>query len=319
MDIDRAIGLLVGLAFGDVYGLDYEYWWPRPRELWLDVKDLDFGCYDECDKKCCYSDDTEMAIILAESILSQQGFKEDNFAKLLSQKACRNYRARFYGYSTKKVIAAIRSGIPWYEASRIPFNGLGSYGNGAAIRVAPIAIFAKDISEVEKLSKRQAIVTHRHSLAIEGSILIALAQRFVLEGIPPSLLIDKLLSYRTWLPEFKKRLEVVEQLLDSLPPIVAKTLGNTSASHESTVTAIYIFIKSQGDALKALAYSISVGGDVDSIAAMALSLVGAYKGYKAFPQDLLNRIENIDYIINLAKELYLLHILNKLKGSSSRY
>ena len=60
-----------------------------------------------------------------------------------------------------------------FQPASEQFNGSGSYGNGAAMRVHPVGLFGKDIGEVEEFAKKQARLTHAHSGGIMGSILQA--------------------------------------------------------------------------------------------------------------------------------------------------
>mgnify|MGYP005630127449 CR=1 FL=1 len=277
----------------------------EPSSKWLNPGDVCFDCYMGCDGKCCYSDDTEMTVLLMESMLECNGFNEDCFADKLRHEASIHDFRRGYGYTMSIVVSMLRKGIDWKKASKQIFNGQGSYGNGAAIRVAPIAIVAKDVSEVIEFARRQATITHSHPLGVEGAILIALAQYLVLrEKVEPETIVDRLLEVHKWSDEYKRRLKLVPELIDKDPYKVAYTLGNDAAAHRSTVTAVYIYVKARGDLEKTITYAISIGGDTDSIASMATSLTGAYIGYKNIPQYLVDKVEDIDKIKQLAIRLY---------------
>src|SRR5256885_13051125 len=70
----------------------------------------------------------------------------------------------------------IRNGIPWRTAAQWLFDGQGSFGNGAAMRVAPVGgYFADDLNAVIEQARRSAEVTHAHAEGIAGAIAVAVA------------------------------------------------------------------------------------------------------------------------------------------------
>ncbi len=293
-------GVLLGVAFGDTYGLLYEYEARSPSSVWLNDPILLRGV--EVRGYYAYSDDTETTLILGESLVSSCGFNPSVFADLLARKAEVDNPVRFYGSAVASVVYGLRKGEPWWIVARSLYGGLGSFGNGAAIRVSPIPLFYREKKMIESMAVAQAIVTHTHILGVEGARLHALALHYTLEGIEPSSLLD-LLTKETSVAEYRKRLQAIPRLLDSSPIQVARQLGNTAAAHESVAAALYVYIASDGDPVKAVLYAISIGGDVDSIASMAASLVGALKGEKVFPQNLLENMEAYKPITSLAGRL----------------
>ncbi len=74
------------------------------------------------------------------------------------------------------------------EAASALFNGMGSFGNGAAMRIAPLgAYFADDLDRVAIEAERAAVITHTHPEAVAGAIAVALAAAHAVrsrEGAP---------------------------------------------------------------------------------------------------------------------------------------
>jgi len=295
-DSERIKGLLLGVAFGDAYAFGWEPDWPPPMDDWVaDATAL--RTIDVCGA-ACYSDDTEMTLILAHHLASNCGVVRDRLASDLAAKASLG-SFRGYGITTTKVLSAIRRGKHWEEASR----RVNSYGNGAAIRVAPVAAFFDDEESVARAADYQAMITHYHSLGREGAVLIALAQYLTISGVEPDDLVSELLRLREWSSEYGKRLSMVHELLEASPPKVRELLGSDSRAHKSVVTAIYCYVRAHGSPLGTVLNAISLGGDTDSVASMAASLAGAYQGPSAFPSDLVVRLENLESILGAAEEL----------------
>ena len=99
-----------------------------------------------------YTDDTHMTLGLARALVERQGFDAPYTAELLA----RNFEQepwRGYGSGPPRVFGLMRQGVPWDQAAGSLFGGTGSYGNGGAMRVAPVALFAfRDLDRVARLA-----------------------------------------------------------------------------------------------------------------------------------------------------------------------
>ena len=95
--------------------------------------------------------------------------------------------------------------------------------------------------------------------------------------------------------EFRSRLDAVPELLsrDAGPSEVAMRLGNSVKADESAVTAVYVALRFAGDAFEPLVqFCIAMGGDTDTIAAMAAGIWGASRGPEALPAAWLDKLED---------------------------
>ena len=115
-----------------------------------------------------YTDDTEMMISLAESLLSMRRFDPARFVETLRQ----NYEpARGYGRGMKLFFQALAAGRDPSESARAAWPS-GSEGNGAAARVAPIAcVLAEDARRLVEVSGQSASTTHAHPNGIAGGVV----------------------------------------------------------------------------------------------------------------------------------------------------
>jgi ADP-ribosylglycohydrolase len=83
---------------------------------------------------------------------------------------------RGYGPSMHRVLRAIASGEPWRVVTAAQFGGQGSFGNGAAMRVAPLgAWFGGDMDRIVEEAHRSAAVTHAHPEAAAGAVAAGIA------------------------------------------------------------------------------------------------------------------------------------------------
>ena len=104
-----------------------------------------------------YTDDTEMTLSIV-SQLSREGTIHQD--RLAASFAAHYNPSRGYGPSMHSLLRALRAGSPWREAAPAQFSRQGSFGNGAAMRVAPIgAFFTEDLDTVVEQAIRSAVVT----------------------------------------------------------------------------------------------------------------------------------------------------------------
>jgi poly(ADP-ribose) glycohydrolase ARH3 len=296
---DRFRGCLLGLAIGDALGATYEgepasfiyARYPSPQELFGRDQDV-LG----------YSDDTQMTIGVAEALVEDGEIR----AETLCRKFIWNYvPARGYGRGARRILEAMEEGRDYVAVADEVFPG-GSYGNGAAMRVAPLGLlFANDPEKLSQQTALQSAVTHRHPLGIEGAQIIACAVAAAVdaESIDKQLFLDRIRPACTQ-AAFFERLE----RLSELPPHRIAELGNGIEAAESVMTAVACFLTWPDSYVDAVGNAILLGGDTDTIAAMSGAISGAYLGIEAIPSATLAKLENDgkgrDYLFALADRLF---------------
>src|SRR5262249_19566628 len=115
---------------------------------------------------------TQMAIGVAETLI---GHGEIIEARLCEAFVANYVPSRGYGRGARSVLEAMEEGRDYREVAEQYFPG-GSYGNGAAMRVAPVGlVFRDDPRKLAEQARASALPTHRHPLGIEGAQLLALA------------------------------------------------------------------------------------------------------------------------------------------------
>jgi len=289
-------GCFYGLALGDALCAPYEGGFLE-RGLWKLLGKTKVG-------EIRYTDDTQMSIDVAHSLLEQGNVEQDYLASEFAS----NYRwSRGYGPGAAKMLKKIRKGKAWHEVNRSVFPQ-GSYGNGAAMRAPIAALYYFDnreemLNAVHKVSE----ITHCHPLAIEGAQLIALVVTFSLSHTKPDIWLELLLD-NSPSTEFQSRINIAKNWIETekltTPKIVRKELGNGIAATHSCITAIYIAIRFINQSfLEMLHFIQKCSGDTDTIAAMAGSIWGAYNGSTHLKQETTN-LESRDEILELSIRLY---------------
>jgi poly(ADP-ribose) glycohydrolase ARH3 len=197
---------------------------------------------------------------------------------------------RGYGGGTRAVIEMWKAGAAVGEAAGLVFGGEGSRGNGAAMRIAPIAVrFADDPGRLIAEAAASATVTHAHPVAVDAAAIQAAAIGAALRG--EDILSAALGAAET--DELAGALRQGERLLAGPPDAdeVRAQLGSSSDAARSVPTAIYAAL-SHGSVEQALGFAIGLGGDTDTVAAMAGAIAGARDGVGAIPQRWLDALED---------------------------
>jgi ADP-ribosylglycohydrolase len=176
---EAATRSLQGLALGDAFG---ETWFFRPAgevESMIAERLVAQGPWT-------WTDDTAMALSLFRMLVEHGDVVPDALADLFAAA----YAAepwRNYGPSMHGVLEAIGAGEPWKSVTESQFEGQGSWGNGAAMRVAPLGAWnAADLDHVVGQAAMSAEVTHAHPEAAAGAIAVAVAAALAVRGATPA-------------------------------------------------------------------------------------------------------------------------------------
>ncbi|NOY63826.1 MAG: hypothetical protein GXO97_00270, partial [Nitrospirae bacterium] len=183
----------------------------------------------------------------------------------------------------------------------------GSKGNGAAMRVAPIGLlYWYDDSRIIQGAYKASIITHSNPLAIDGAVSIALSIGMILRGEDIYTIPERILDHMNT-DMMRKKIKDVASLFQREKTDreeVINLLGNGVLTDQSVPTALYVFLRYGSDFIKAINYSVSLGGDTDTISAMTGALCGALLSYEALPSECIKALESAEIILNNADRLY---------------
>jgi poly(ADP-ribose) glycohydrolase ARH3 len=297
----KFLGCLVGAALGDAIGASRE-----GRRM---AAEPEFRHIVMIEHPLRYTDDTHMTIGVAESLVENHGFNGVHMA----QRFADNYFEepwRGYGPGPPRIFRLLRHGEAWDKVAGHIYPG-GSFGNGAAMRVAPVGLlFWDNPDKLREIACQTALITHSHALGMEGAVLQARAVALAVAESPDETLnvqsfISRLLdfskedTYRAKLTRFATFLKHPDDR-----QTVVRELGHGIEAFNSVPTAIFAFLSHQQDFTSTIVYAVSLGGDTDTIASMAGAISGAYLGIEAIPQEWQEYLENRNYIQNLADRLW---------------
>lgn len=334
-------GALVGALVGDCMGSPFEFNTNFSKTETKMNKILKFFKeVDEKEIKINYTDDTAMLKSVAKSLLKHNGFDAKDLSKRFAEEYLKD-PGRGYGGNIPTVFKELEKTKyedPFGPASK-QFNGGGSYGNGGAMRIAPAALFALNftVTEFNNLVENITRVTHSHREAINGATLEATAVQLALKSAMSDApftrhqmiaeLQEKMSSLETPNDEmqasdeartFCEKLKKIEDFIQSSEPTVTevvKSLGHGVSAIKSVPTAVYSFLRTLEKPAegwekpfnpfeRTIIYSISLGGDTDTIASMAGAIAGAYYGVDSIPKSWQKACEGLDRAKSHARKLF---------------
>jgi ADP-ribosylglycohydrolase len=222
-----------------------------------------------------------MAAVLVDVLDRHHAVDQDALAGAFARRYAEDDR-RGYGGTAHGILMAIGAGEPWQTASRTAFGGMGSAGNGAAMRVAPLgAYFSSDIDALLQHARRSAEVTHAHPEGQAGAIAVALAAAFaaahphLTPAEAASRMFDHVLRY---MPDSQTR-ALIAQARDLPPTFSVATAASVLGSGfrltaEDTVPfCLWCAARSFGDFESAVWTTVSGGGDMDTTCAIVGGIV----------------------------------------------
>ena len=292
-------GGMVGSALGDAIG-EMAFRAPREAELHARVAHVD---------TLLYTDDTAMAIGLAESITLVGGIDPqhvgDTFRANFNREPWRGYAS-----GPPTVFSRVETqGVSYAEAAQRLFRGQGSFGNGAAMRIAPVGLFFHDAPDLYDEVHQSASVTHAHPVGVDGAAVLAwaVAKSVKLDPRGPFSQQDFIqgLAEFARTPEIQSKMALVRTLIaEGVAPLdAAHRLGRSVAVHESMPFALYAFLRHPHSFEDCLFCAVLNGGDRDTLGAMACAVSGAYLGVEAIPAAWREKLENRETIEGLAIRL----------------
>jgi len=299
----RVQGALLLAACGDALGARFE------GRAQVDPEAVE-GYLGDPPAELRWTDDTALTLVLADHLARHRGtIDQDGLAAGFAAEWTGD-PGRGYGGGAAKLFSQLNAGMPWRQAARQLFGGQGSFGNGAAMRVAPVGLVSDlDLSTVAELARRSAVVTHAHPLAADGAAMqalaVALAARLRRSAPVPTDRFANSITAHVLEPEFRAALRHVCVLVRqrATPREVAAALGNDVSALGSVPAALAAFLRCPDDPREAVRFAICVGGDTDTIAAMTGALSGARCGEAELPAVWTERLEEGPRIREVATAL----------------
>lgn len=313
--IDRIAGAIAGMVLGDALGVPGELW-PRDKvrarfghiDTFLDgAPDNIVACYFKAGE---YTDDSAQAFVVLEALLKAGTVPP---VRVLADDLIRwvesmnGFEINLLGPSSKASLLAHSKGEDAEPYTRL------SLTNGAAMRIAPVGCLVP-AAEHEKLAEtvaRVSRVTHATDVAISGAAMVAQAVASAIDGRSWDEMRADMLAVHpiamakgepTWAASIARRFEAFEQVADlgrgeaddeRVSRMIYDILGTGTMTSESVTAALAVAWHCR-DAWRAAVMCANMGGDTDTMGAMACAICGAKQGFAALPADKIAELEGIN-------------------------
>jgi ADP-ribosylglycohydrolase len=309
----RGTACLFGLAIGDALGMPTQL---LSRE---EVR-LRYGFIDGFERPAddhplvaerpagSTTDDTDQAILLAEVLIEGRGKVDPTVLARRLAEWERTMRERgsadLLGPSTRAALRAMAEGTPAEIAGR---QGIT---NGAAMRVAPVGLLTSsdDLPGLVDLVEQSCLATHHTGVAIAGAAAVAAAVSAGLEGHPLPEVIHRAIaaaelgSHRgRWVKagDVARRIAWAAQIARVGDPEhslneLYRLIGTSLATQESVPMAFGLLALFPGAPWRVVCTAATLGGDSDTIAAMAGAVAGAVYGPGAWPERAVATVRRVN-------------------------
>ena len=238
-----------------------------------------------------WTDDTAMALGIVEVLERSGRIDQDELARIFAQRYLDD-RDRGYGAAQHDLLRAIGRGDDWRLRTREMFRGAGSYGNGGAMRAAPVgAYFADDVSQAIEQATLSAEVTHAHLDGKAGAIAVAVAAAWAWnwersgKTTPRTDLLRAVLDL-TPRGATRRGIELALTIpLDEWEFTAAQELGDGSniTSADTVPFCLWVAAKHLDNYSEALWTAIRVHGDIDTNCAIIGGIVAMSHGEAGIP------------------------------------
>lgn len=240
-----------------------------------------------------WTDDTEMACSVLAVLADHQRVDQDALARSF---AVHHDFDRGYGPAVNRMLRLVREGGDWRELAAALFQGQGSWGNGSAMRIAPLgAWYADDPEQATHQAEISSYTTHQHREAVVGAMAVAAAAAFAADpaGSPdPADLLDGVIALvpRSAVGAGLRRARDMLDYKDAGTVAAVLGSGRRTSAHDTVPFALWSAARSLGDFERAFWTTAQVGGDVDTTCAIACGVVAAGRSGQP-PADWLGRTE----------------------------
>ena len=290
----RYLGAMLGLACGDAVGTTVEF---SPRGAFRPVTDMvgggPFGL-----KPGQWTDDTSMALCLAESLLTKGAFDPlDQMTRYV------NWWRRGYLSSTGTCFdigMTVRSALSRFALSGDPYSGSidpNTAGNGSLMRLAPVVLFAyPDVGTTLQYAADSSRTTHGAPEAVESCQLFASLLCGTLSGVRKERLFAEL-------PYSANEPKLVELARGAFISKDEDDIRGSGYCVQSLEAALWCFWNTESFE-EAVLRAVNLGEDADTTGAIVGQIAGAYYGVEAIPSKWIELLAMRNDIEAMASQLY---------------
>lgn len=292
--LKRSQGALLGLAIGDSVGMPVEF---CPKDSFTPITDMMAGGAFNL-KKGQWTDDTSMALCLADSLIACQGFDpQDQMTRYLKwyQHGENSVTGQCFdiGHATRQALEHFATTNNPHAGSTDPYSS----GNGSLMRLAPVPIFYhNDLKKCVEYAVLSSKTTHASPDCLSACAYFAQVLYHALHGQSDK---DTLLTATSGYPFSPNVQAITDGSFKHKERDEIFGTGYVVSSLEASLWAFY-----HTDNFKdAILMAVNLGDDADTTGAITGQIAGAYYGLDGIPSDWVSDVAWREHILKLAKKL----------------
>jgi len=301
--VDSATGALLGLACGDALGRPVEFQTPEQISQQFGIVTAMLGNGTHNEPEGTVTDDTEMALCIARSLIEQQTFDGQDIAERFLE--WYNSGPFDIGLMTADALSEYKSGTSWRDAGKVVWERRheeSNAGNGSVMRCVPHALaFADDEETLERVSRHSSAITHYDPRCTYGCVILNRTVAGYLRNDSDPLADAIALVEEDAPGELIEPLKLLPEYTDE------SVLENTGYVVHTLETALFDAMTADS-AEEAIVTAVNRGGDTDTIGAVAGAIAGARFGASALPNHWLEPLQYSSKLEQLAKALVTMEI-----------
>lgn len=310
----KAFGSLLGVAYGDAMGMPTSLMNPNeirkifPERITELLPAPEGHLIHNGMAAGEITDDTQQTLLLADLFIEERKFTRHGVAKKLLDwaKSLNAFHSMLLGPSSMRALKMIDEGVSLEQT-----GGMGDT-NGAAMRIAPVGIVHPgDYDSVIQDVAEVCVPTHNTNIAIAGASAIACAVAAAMANNDMECLIEAFyygvqegmkLGKQWYGASIQKRTELALKIIrtgkreEEIWQDLYDYVGAGVAMSESVPTALALVVYYEGNPLKTAEAAANLGGDCDTVGAIAGGLAGAIAGYEVFPPGIIDRLSEVNKI-----------------------
>ena len=293
---NKALGSFFGLITGDALGAAVEF---KKRGSFKKVKDMRSGGPHGLEAGC-WTDDSSMALCLAESLIDKAYDSDDQLQRYLK------WYKEGYLSSTGKCFdigANTARSLEYYEKNKeLPPEKDRAAGNGSLMRLAPVPIyFRDDFKKAIKYSGESSLTTHNNQMAVDSCRYTGgLLQQFINSRIEMQAFKNKVIKDTASDLNLDKR--VIKAVKGAFKKERTDIKSDGFVIH-TLEASLWSFLNTDSFA-NAVLKAVNLGDDTDTVGAVTGQLAGAYYGYSSIPEKWLNKLAKSEQLEEIAENLY---------------
>jgi ADP-ribosyl-[dinitrogen reductase] hydrolase len=282
--LDKKRGMFYGMAIGDALGAAVEF---RPRGSFEEVTGYrGFGPHGLDPGQ--WTDDTSMALALADSIAQCGWDKADQLRRYLDWRQNGKYSVTGYLFD---IGTTTRCAIDYFEATgaTVSDDDIAGSGNGSIMRLAPVPIAYSEegYSEIIQKARESSETTHASVLCRDACAYMAL----VLVALSNDQDRERVLSKRWW---DGWGIEIHDLVYETIENDEKEPVGSGFVI-DSLHASLWAF-RTSDSFEEAVLKAVNLGDDSDTTGAICGQFAGAYWGYDAIPQSLIDGLDRRDML-----------------------